>query len=65
MIQLKALPVTTLYIKTTMIIMLLMITTTTTIIIIIIITIIINDTTTKIFRASYKVKGKHSTNIKG
>ena len=66
MIQLKALPVTPLYIKTTMIIMLLMITTTTIIIIIIIIiTIIINDTTTKIFRASYKVKGKHSTNIKG
>ena len=48
MIQLKALPITPLYIKTTMIIMM-----TTTIIIIK--TIIINDTTTKIFRASYKV----------
>ena len=55
MIQLKALPVTPLYIKATMIIMLIMMTTTI-IIIIIIITIIINDTTTKIFRASYKVK---------
>ena len=54
MIQLTALPVTPLYIKTSMIIMLIMMTTT--IIIIIIITIIINDTTTKIFRASYKVK---------
>lgn len=51
MIQLKALSVTPLYIKTTMIIMM-----TTTIIIIIMIATIINDTTTKIFRASYKVK---------
>ena len=54
MIQLKVLSITRLYIKTSMIIMLIMMTTT--IIIIIIITIIINDTTTKIFRASYKVK---------
>lgn len=64
MIQLKALPVTPLYIKTTMIIIYIMMTTTISIIIIII-PIIINDTTTKIFRASYKVKWKHSKNIKG
>ena len=57
------LSITPLNMKTTMIIMLIMMTTT--IIIIIIITIIINDTTTKIFRASYKVKRKHSKNIKG
>ena len=59
------LSITPLNMKTTMIIMLIMMTTTTIIIIIIIITIIINDTTTKIFRASYKVKRKHSKNIKG